>query len=114
MRGRRHSHDRLFADMEFANESLSVRQRTARHRQLGQDQVLRLCVAPSEKIMTEPRKSEHHPKVHQQKKYYGVASTKGGAAAAVVGRTAYREEYQRDYGPDLDESLDGTESGHEI
>ena len=64
--------------------------------------------------MTEPRKSEHHTKVHQQKKHYGVASTKGGAAAAVAGRTAYREEYQRDYGPDLDESLDGTESGHEI
>ena len=59
--------------------------------------------------MTEPRDSEHHPKVHQQKKYYGVASTKGGAAAA--GRMSYREEFQRDYGPDLDESLDGTESG---
>jgi hypothetical protein len=38
----------------------------------------------------------------------------GGAAAAVAGRTAYREEYQRDYGPDLDESLDGIESGHEF
>jgi hypothetical protein len=45
----------------------------------------------------------------------GVASTKGRAAAAVAGRTAYREEYPRDYyGPDLDESLDGTESGHEF
>ena len=64
--------------------------------------------------MTEPRKSEHHTKVHQRKEYYGVASTKGGAAAAMAGRTAYREEYQRDYGPDLDESLDGAESGHEI
>ena len=39
---------------------------------------------------------------------------KGGAAAAVAGRTAYREEFQRDDGPDLDESLDGTESGHEF
>src|ERR1700676_4025809 len=112
MCGRRHSHDRLFADnrslTEFANESLSVRQRTARHRQLGQDKVLRLCVAPSEKIMPEPRKREHHTKVHQQKKHYSVARTKGGAAAAVAGRTAYREEYQRDYRPDLDDSLDGT------
>jgi len=65
--------------------------------------------------MTEPRSSEHHhTKVHQQRKYYGVASTKGGAAAAVAGRTAYRQEFQHDYGPDLDESLDGTESGREF
>ena len=63
--------------------------------------------------MTDPRKSERHTKVQQQKKYYGVASMKGGARAA-AGRTAYREEYQRDYGPDLDESLDVTESGHEF
>jgi hypothetical protein len=64
--------------------------------------------------MTEPRNSEHHTKVHQQQKHYGVASTKGGAAAAVAGKTAYREEFQRDYGPDLDESLDRTESRHEF
>ena len=63
--------------------------------------------------MTEPRNSEHHTKVHQQqRKYHGVASTKGGAA--VAGRRAYREEFQRDYGPDLDESLDGNESGPEF
>jgi hypothetical protein len=43
--------------------------------------------------MTEPRNSERHTKVHQQKKYYGVASAKGGAGAA-AGRTAYREEYR--------------------
>ena len=64
--------------------------------------------------MTESRNSEHHTKVRQQKHYYGVASTKGGAVAAVAGRRTYREEFQRDYGPDLDESLDGTESRHEI
>lgn len=63
--------------------------------------------------MTEPRNSEHHTKVHQEKTYHGVASTKGGAGAA-VGRMAYREDYQRDYGPDLDELLEGTESGHEF
>jgi hypothetical protein len=62
--------------------------------------------------MTDPRSDERHTKVRRQKKYYGVASTKGGAAA-VAGRTAYREEYQRDYGPDLDEPLDGTESAQE-
>jgi hypothetical protein len=63
--------------------------------------------------MTDPRSDERHTKVRRQKKYYGVASTKGGAAA-VAGRTAYREEYQRDYGPDLDEPLDRTESAQEI
>ena len=63
--------------------------------------------------MTEPRNSEHPTKVHQEKTYHGVASTKGGAGAA-AGRTAYREEYQRDYGPDLDEPSDGTESAHEF
>jgi hypothetical protein len=63
--------------------------------------------------MTDPRSDERHTKVRRQKKYYGVASTKGGAAA-VAGRAAYREEYQRDYGPDLDEPLDGTESAQEI
>jgi hypothetical protein len=62
--------------------------------------------------MTESRNSEHHTKMHQEKTYHGVASTKGGAGAVAAGRTAYREEYQRDYGPDLDEPLDRTESGH--
>jgi hypothetical protein len=63
--------------------------------------------------MTDPRSDERHTKVRRQKKYYGVVSTKG-SAAAVAGRTAYREEYQRDYGPDLDEPLDGTEFAQEI
>jgi hypothetical protein len=36
-----------------------------------------------------------------------------GAAVAVAGRAAYRDEYMRDHGPDLDEWLDGTESGQE-
>jgi len=64
--------------------------------------------------MTESRNSEHHTKEHQQRKYHGIASTKGGAVAAVAGRRAYREEFQRDHGPDLDESVDGNESGHEF
>ncbi len=64
--------------------------------------------------MTEPRNIEHHTKTHRQEKYYSVASAKGGAAVAEAGRTAYRGEFQRDYGPDLDESLDGTESGREF
>ncbi len=64
--------------------------------------------------MTEPRNNEHHTKVHQEKTYYRVARAKGGAGVVAAGRTAYREEYQRDFGPDLDEPLDGTESGHEF
>ena len=32
---------------------------------------------------------------------------------ALAGRAAYRDEYMRDHGPDLDEWLDGTESGQE-
>ena len=35
----------------------------------------------------------------------------GGAPA---GRTAYRDGYQCDHGPDLDEPFDQTESGHEF
>lgn len=63
--------------------------------------------------MTESRNTEHYTKVPQRKNYYSVASTKGGAVAALAGRRIYREEFERDYGPDLDESLDVTESGHE-
>ena len=61
-----------------------------------------------------------------QEKKPGVAAGKtGGAAAAPTATTAYLEEdesdgtayleeYEFDNGPDLDESLDGTESGHEF
>jgi hypothetical protein len=69
--------------------------------------------ATNETIMTELRSSEHHTKVHQEDAYQGVASMKGDARAA-AGRTAYREEFQHDYGPDSDEALDGTESGREF
>jgi hypothetical protein len=63
--------------------------------------------------MTEPRNSGHHTKVFQEDTYHALASAKVGAKAP-AGRTAYREEYQRDYGPDLDEPRDGIESGHEF
>lgn len=63
--------------------------------------------------MTEARRIERHAKVPQQGTYRGAARP-GGASAMAAGRTAYREEFQRDYGPDLDEALDGTESGHEF
>jgi hypothetical protein len=63
---------------------------------------------------TQQRSSEHRTKIHEQDRSYGVASAKGSVAVALAGRTAYQEEYQRDRGPDLDESLDGIESGHEF
>jgi hypothetical protein len=33
---------------------------------------------------------------------------------AMAGRTAYRDEFERDHGPDPDERLDSNESGHEL
>ena len=38
----------------------------------------------------------------QEDAYHGLASTNSGVWA-VAGRTAYREEFQRDYGPDPNE-----------
>lgn len=64
--------------------------------------------------MTEPRNSEHRTKLHEAKTYRPVASIKDSSVSVVAGRTAYREEHQRDYGPDRDEPLDGTESWHEF
>ena len=64
--------------------------------------------------MMAPRSSEHPTKIHQQEKYDAAAGMKGAEAAAMAGRTAYREEFQRDHGPDLDESLDKMESGREF
>jgi len=63
--------------------------------------------------MMEPRNSEHRTKTYREDAYQGVASTKDGVWVA-AGRAAYREEFQRDYGPDLDEPSDGTESRYEF
>jgi hypothetical protein len=63
--------------------------------------------------MTEPRSGLHQAKLRQEDAYPGLASTNGGTRA-VAGRTAYREEFHRDYGPDADERLDSTESGREF
>jgi hypothetical protein len=40
---------------------------------------------------------------------YDASKTSGGPLTA--GRPAYREDYMRDHGADLDEWLDGIESG---
>ena len=49
-------------------------------------------------------------KVPLQKRDYRASRTKGDAGA-IAGRSAYRQDYERNYGPDLDEWLDATESG---
>ena len=60
--------------------------------------------------MTQPRNAEHYTKVPLPPKDYRANRTKGDPAA-VAGRSAYRQDYERNYGPDLDEWLDATESG---
>ena len=62
--------------------------------------------------MNESRKSQLRPKGHRENAHRLAARAKPGAEAA--GRTNYREDFERDYGPDLDEPLDGTETGHEF
>jgi hypothetical protein len=63
--------------------------------------------------MTEPKSSELYTGEHKQNTYPSLARANGGAWV-VPGRAAYREEFQRDYGPDPDERLDRTESGREF
>jgi hypothetical protein len=63
--------------------------------------------------MTKSRNSAHSTKTHQEKTYDDAPSAKVRRGAVTAGRTTYREDYQRDHGPDLDESQDGAESGQE-
>jgi hypothetical protein len=63
--------------------------------------------------MTGPRSGLHHTRLRQEDAHRGLTSTNGGVWA-VAGRTVYREEFHRDYGPDADERLDSTESGREF
>lgn len=58
-----------------------------------------------EKIMNEPRSSEPHTKASQEMMRHWTVGT-NDRIWAVAGRMAYREEFQRDYGPDSDERLD--------
>jgi len=67
-----------------------------------------------ETAMIESRRSEQRTKERQPMSYHRETSAKGGAVRVTAGRSAYREEFQRNYGPDLDEALDSVESGHEF
>ena len=46
--------------------------------------------------------------------FRALSETQDESKAAAVGRTAYREEYERDRGPDADEWVDAAESGNEF
>jgi hypothetical protein len=63
--------------------------------------------------MTEPRSSPQHSMARQKNAYVDLAS-RNVDLWAIAGRTTYREEFHRDYGPDADEQIDGTESGREF
>jgi hypothetical protein len=58
--------------------------------------------------MVRLRNSEHHAKVHKKERY--SPSEAKGDVVVLAGRSAYREDFERNYGPDLDEWLDATES----
>jgi hypothetical protein len=68
--------------------------------------------------MTETRKSHLYPTADQDKGHHGgrhgAARAKRRAGVLAAAATVYRGEFERDFGPDLDEPLDVTESGHEF
>ena len=64
--------------------------------------------------MTETRKSRLYTKAEQDKGRHETARAKRRAGVLAAAATVYREEFGRDFGPDLDEPLDVTESGHEF
>jgi hypothetical protein len=64
--------------------------------------------------MTETRKNHLHLPAYKDKGHHGAARAKRRAGVLAEASTAYRGEFDRDFGPDLDEPLDVTESGHEF
>ncbi len=64
--------------------------------------------------MTETRKSRLYPKADWDKGRHEAARAMRRAGVLAAAATVYREEFERDFGPDLDEPLDVTESGHEF
>ena len=64
--------------------------------------------------MTETRKSRPYPKSDSNKGRHDAGRAKHRAGVLAAAATVYRGEFERDIGPDLDEPLDVTESGHEF
>jgi hypothetical protein len=64
--------------------------------------------------MTETRKNRLYPKMDSDKGRLEAARAKRRAGVLAAAAAVYREEFARDFGPDLDEPLDVTESGHEF
>ena len=64
--------------------------------------------------MTETQKSRLSPNAVRDKGRHEAARAKRRAGILAAAATVYREEFTRDIGPDLDEPLDVTESGHEF
>jgi hypothetical protein len=64
--------------------------------------------------MIETRKVRLYTKAEQDRARHAAARAKRRAGALAAAGTVYREEFQRDVGPDLDEPLDVTESGREF
>ncbi len=65
--------------------------------------------------MTEAKNTPHAPTAGKQRKLYrGVLAAKRDVGDVATGAALYREEFRRDIGPDRDEVVDRTESGHEF
>jgi hypothetical protein len=64
--------------------------------------------------MTEARKSRLYPKADSNKGRHEAARATRRAGILAAAATVYRGEFERDFGPDPDEPLDVTESGHEF
>jgi hypothetical protein len=60
--------------------------------------------------MTKPASTVRRPKLHRDDPRRGIPEP-ADAGRATTDRTTFREDFQLDHGPDLDEPLDGTESG---
>ena len=64
--------------------------------------------------MTDTRKNHLRPKADQVKGRHGPDRAKRREGLLMGAAIAYRDEFERDFGPDPDEPLDVTESGHEF
>jgi hypothetical protein len=64
--------------------------------------------------MTETKKTPQTPKARKPKLYHGALAAKRSVGDVTTGAAIYREEFRRDIGPDQDEVIDRTESGHEF